>query len=254
MNNPGFDQTPIARDKELAWLKKRSTRITSSGLAKLNQGGRGKSEIFGKVAIDYIDDIVFQIREGDLIDEVNAWQMDFGKDNEPLAINWLRENFMEEIKSGLTDFGDEILFMCPSESFGDSSDALAYQNDEVIAWVEIKCPANKKKACNLTLPTVTLADVVDEYRDQFIGHFIGNPECDKGWYVIYNAHVNTLTGKPYNRGVRFILNRADFEPSITLMEEKIEKVYRFILECVAGKYKPEQVNDWWNLQTQQEQP
>lgn len=246
MSEVEYDQAPTQRDLELEWKKKRATRITSSGLAKLNTGGRGKSEFFGKTAIDYIDDIVFQIRENDLIDEPSAWQMDFGKDNEPLALNWIRENFMEEVKSGATDFGD-ILFMCIGDHFGDSPDGLVYQNDELIAWLEIKCPANKKKACNLTQPNVTLADVVDEYRDQFIGHFIGNPECDFGWYVIYNAHTNELTGKPYNRGVRFVLRREDFEPSISIMEEKIYRVYQFIKLCVAGEYKPEQINEWWVL-------
>jgi len=242
-----YDQLPTQRDRELEWKKRRATRITASGLKKLNTGGRGKNEVFGKTAIDYIDDIVFQIRENDLIDEVEAWQMDFGKDNEPLLFNWLRENFMEEIKCGATDFGD-VLFMYIGEHFGDSPDGIAYQADEPIAWIEGKCPANKKKACNLTLPTTTLADVVDEYRDQFIGHFIGNPNVDLGWYVIYNAHTNELTGKPYNRGVRFILRREDFEPSITQMERKIEKVYEFIKLCVIGEYKPEDVNEWWNLQ------
>jgi len=244
--NPEYDQQPTGRERELAWLKKRSTRITASGMKKMNTGGT-KGRLFGDTAIGYIEDIVIQIIEGDLIEsteKAEIWQMQFGKDNEPLAVNWFRENFMEELKCGTTDFGD-ILFMCLGDHFGDSPDGLVYQDGELIGWCEIKCPANKKKAIKLTRPTVTLADVVDEYRDQFIAHFIGNPECDLGYYVIYNAHVNELTGKPYNRGVRFILKREDFEPSITQTERKIEKVYRFILECVAGKYKPKDVNEWW---------
>lgn len=247
MNSIETDQQPTAHDRELAWLKKRSSRITASNLKKLNTGGT-KGRLFGDTAIGYIEDIVMQIQEGDLIEaeeKATIWQMQFGKDNEPLALNWLRENFMEEVKSGTTDF-DEILFLCPSEGFGDSPDTLIYENDEV-NWCEIKCPANKKKAIKLTKPEITLADVVDEYRDQFIGHFLGLPNSEKGYYVIYNAHINSFTGKPYNRGVRFILNRADFEPSITLMEAKIEKVYRFILECVAGKYTADQVNEWWGV-------
>ena len=244
-NNIDVDQQPTANDKELAWLKKRSTRITASGLKKLNTGGT-KGRLFGDTAIGYIEDIIIQIQENDLIEaeeKAEVWQMRFGKDNEPLAINWLRENFMEEIKCGATDFGD-ILFLCPSESFGDSPDALVYENDEV-SWCEVKCPANKKKAIKLTKPEVTLADVVDEYRDQFIGHFLGLPNSDKGYYVIYNAHMNQFTGKPYNTGRRFILRREDFEPSITLMEAKIEKVYRFILECVDGKFNAQDINEWW---------
>lgn len=242
------DQLPTAKDRELAWLKRRSTKITASGLQKLNTPGT-KGRLFGDTAIGYIEDIVMQIQEGDLIesqDKASVWQMQFGKDNEPLAVEWIRDNFMEEFRSGTTDFGD-VLFMCIGEHFGDSPDGLIYNDDELVAWGEIKCPANKKKAIKLTKPSVTLADVVDEYRWQFIGHFIGNPNVDIGWYVIFNAHVNELTGKPYNRGRRFILHRKDFEPSISLTEAKIEKVYQFILLCVKGEYKPEQINEWWAI-------
>ena len=239
-----YDQKPTTADRELKWKIERSKRITASGLAKLNTPGRSKGELFGKTAIDYIDDIVFQIRENDLVDDVDAKAMDFGKDNEVYAFAWLKENVMDEVKAGSTDFGDEILFMRIGDHFGDSPDGIAYRNEEPIAWIEIKCQYNKKKAANLTLDTVTAADVVDEYRDQFIGHFIGNPNLDEGWYVIYNAHLR-LDGTPYNRGRIFVFNRKDFEPSISLMEAKIEKVYRFILLCVEGKFKPEDVNSWW---------
>ena len=161
MKKPEYDQTPTQADIELAWKIKRSSRITASGIAKLMTGGRGKSEEFGKTAMDYIDDIIFQIRENDLVGETDVWQMQFGKDHEEDAIHWLRENFMEEIKHGSTDFGS-VLFMEVGDYFGSSPDAIAYSNDEPIAWVECKCPANKKKACNLTLPSVRKEDVIDE--------------------------------------------------------------------------------------------
>jgi hypothetical protein len=247
MSRIEVDQQPTQKDRELAWKQKRATRITSSNIAKLMTPGRGKGETFGKTAIDYIDDLVFQIRENDLIDQVDAWQMQFGRDNEPLAFEWLRDNFMEEYKCGATDFGDDILFLCPSIAFGDSPDGIAYVDDEPHAWVEVKNPANKKKACNLTLNSVKVEDVVDEYRWQFIGHFLGSCNLDYGHYIIYNSHINELTGKPYNRGRRFILHRKDFEPSISITEKKIEKIYEFILLCVKGDFKPEQVNEWWAI-------
>lgn len=244
MNKVEYDQKPTAQDRELKWKIERSTRITASGLAKLNTPGRGKGELFGKTAIDYIDDIVFQIREGDLIDEIDARATDWGKDNEVYAFAWLKENVMDEVKSATEDFGDDILFMKVGDHFGDSPDGLAYRDGEPFAWIEIKCPYNKKKAANLTLPTVTEADVVNEYREQFIGHFIGNPNVDEGWYVVYNAHIRE-NGTPYDRGRIFVFHRKDFEPSISLMEAKIEKAHRFVLLCVAGEYKPEDINSWW---------
>lgn len=248
--NVEYDQQSTARDRELAWKLERSKRITSSGLKKLNTSGT-KGRLFGDTAIGYIEDIVMQIQEDDLIeaeDKATVWQMQFGNDNEPLAFNWIRENFMETVKCGTTDFSD-ILFIRKNQSFGDSPDGLVYDSDDYpTAWVEVKCMANKKKAIKNTRSTTLLSDVVDEYRDQIIGHFIANENVDQGWLVLYNAHIRA-NGKPYNTGLRFVINRSDFEPSITLTEKKIERVYQFILECVAGKYKPEDVNEWWNLTT-----
>ena len=106
--------------------------------------------------------------------------------------------------------------------------------------------ANKKKAIKNTKPTTLLSDVIDEYRDQIIGHFIADDSIDQGWLVLYNAHLRA-DGKPYNTGRRFILHRKDFEPSISQTESKIEKVYQFILLCVKGEYKPEQINEWWAI-------
>jgi hypothetical protein len=243
---PEFDQQPTIQDKELKWKIERSTRITASALKKLNTPGRGKGILFGKVAVDYVDDIVFQIREGDLIDEVEAKAFDWGHDNEVYAVEWLRNNVMQVVKSATEDFGDEILFMKIGDHFGDSVDGLVYETEDSdpFAWLEIKNPINKKKACNLTLESVTAADVVNEYSDQFIGHFIGNPNVDVGWYLIYNAHTK-LDGTLYDRGRLFIFKREDFEPSISLMEKKIERVYKFILLCVEGKFKPSDINAWW---------
>lgn len=247
MTKPEYDQQPTQQEIELAWKIKRSSRITASGIAKLMTGGRGKLEEFGKTAMDYIDDIVFQIRENDLVGETDAWQMQFGKDHEEDAVHWLRENFMEEIKHGANDFGS-VLFMEVGDYFGSSPDGIVYSGDDAIAWLEIKNPANKKKACNLTLPSVRLTDVIDEYKWQFIGHFIACENLDYGWYVIFNAHTNEITGEPYNRGVRFILNRSDYEYEIEQTEAKIAKVYEFIKLCVAGLQKVENINAWWATQ------
>ena len=151
---------------------------------------------------------------------------------------------MYDVKSAINDFGDDILFIKIGDHFGDSPDGLAYINDDPFAVIEIKCPSNKKKAANQTLEKTLASDVVNERRHQIIGHFIGNPNIDEVWLIIYNAHIRS-NGIPYNRGRIFVFNRKDFEPSISLMEAKIEKVYRFILLCVEGKFKPEDINSWW---------
>jgi hypothetical protein len=244
MKKHEYDQQTTQQERELAWKIKRSSRITASGIAKLMTGGRGAANEFGKVAMDYIDDIVFQIRENDLVGEIDAWQMQFGRDHEEDAVHWLRENFMEEIKHGASDFGS-VLFMEVGDYFGSSPDGIVYSNDEPISWLEIKVPANKKKACNLTIEGVLPSDVVDEYKWQFIGHFIANPNLDYGWYVIYNAHNNEITGEPYNRGRVFLIERENLANEIEATEAKIARVYEFIKLCVAGLQKVENINAWW---------
>ena len=107
-----MDQQPTQLERELAWKIKRSKRITSSCISKLNKGGKGADKIFGLTAIAYINQIITQIKESDLMDETERgviWQMQFGRDHEEEAIHWIRENFMDEDKSGTTDFDDILL-------------------------------------------------------------------------------------------------------------------------------------------------
>lgn len=232
---------------EQKWLIDRSSRITSSNIVKLFMKGTKKAA-FGKVAIAYIDDIIFQIRRGDLVDQVDAWQMNFGKENEPLAIEWLKDNCgMDEIIHAISEDGVITFKKALGECFGDSPDYFVKNSDGVIYAVgEIKCPANKKKACN-AIDKWTREGCVNEYRHQFVGHFIGSPEVNELHYTVYNAHANKITGKYYNEGVTFIYTRKEFEGLIDQAEYRIPRVYEFIKLCLEGHQEVEEINDWWKF-------
>jgi hypothetical protein len=238
------DWEEIDDERELEWLIDRSTRITSSNIHKLKMKGRGVR--FGKVAIGYIAELVFQIKRGDLIDSKDAWQLRFGKDNEPLAIRWLRARCgMDSIKSGTND-GDKILFRKElGEAFGDSTDYDVHNFEGIhYAIGEIKIPANKVKACD-AIDNWTRESCVGEYCDQFSGHFIAAPWISELHYTVYNAHRNKLTGKYYDEGVTFIYTRDEFQGLIDENKYLIPRVHEFVLLCVKRLYVPEDINKWW---------
>lgn len=231
-------------ERELKWLIDRSSRITSSNIHKLHMKGKGVR--FGKVAIGYIKQLVFQIRRNDLVDETDAWQLRFGKENEPLAVRWLRARCgMDTIKSG-TDDGSDIMFRkALGDSFGDSIDYDIYDSNGFhYAAGEIKCPANKEKACN-AIDEWTRESCLKEYRDQISGHFIAAPLVNEIHLTIYNAHKNKLTGRYYDEGVTFIYPRKEFQGRNEENEYLIPRIHEFILLCVDKKYVPEDINKWW---------
>ena len=235
-------------EREIKWFTERASRFTSSSVLKLFAKGKGKVK-FGKTAIDYIDDIVYQIESGNLIDEIKAYALQWGNDNEPNAISWLQDNYagMYEVKSCTYDF-DEIVFRkALGDAFGDSLDGLVYDGDKEIAWVEIKCPVNSKKAWQLTNKPYTKADVVDEYKYQLACHFIGSPHLDKGWYVVYDGHEDK-DGVSRDKAKVWEFERHEFTGLIKEIEARIEMCYKFVLLCVKGIYKPEEINEWWDVQ------
>lgn len=231
---------------EQKWMIDRSSRITASNIAKIFMKGKGKANVFGKTAISYIGDLLFQIRRNDLIDPVDVYQMNFGKENEPLAIDWLQENSgMDEVIHAVNEAGEVTFKKALGDSFGDSPDYFVKNSDGVIYAVgEIKCPANKRKACD-AIDEWTRESCVNEYRHQFAGHFIGSPEVKELHYTVYNAHKNAITGEYYNEGVTFIYTRKEFQGLIDQAEYRIPRVHEFIKLCLAGHQKKEDINAWW---------
>lgn len=196
--------------KEEKWKKERIGKITSSQFPKLMKKGRGAGEIWGSVAKTELYAVRYEMRTGVEPPEQFNKYFDHGKENETLAIEWMRQNFIQDIKHCTDDF-DEIVFRCPIEGVGDSPDALMYNakgEEEVV--VEIKCitkiaKIEEGRECK---------EIHDkhEYYWQFLGHFIGSPHIDKLLYLEYDAfsddaHYLWMHRKDHQKNIEILTER-----------------------------------------------
>lgn len=209
--------------KEFEWKEKRRGLITASVLPDLMKAGKGTP--FGKAAIDAMFAIRYERRTGLIRENGSAKAFEWGHDNEPLAVEWLRNQLMNTIESCSTDFED-IVFNEPFEGFGDSPDAYVYDATEcnVSALVEVKCPISQGKIESLQL--LKEIDEKDEYYYQFIGHFLGQPDVNLLYYVIYDGYTNT--------GRLLEMNRADHASNIQKAYDRVRLCHEIINESLRS--------------------
>jgi len=208
--------------KEYEWREKRRGKITASVLPDLMQAGRGK--IFGTKAIEAMFAIRYERRTGIVRESTSSKAMDWGNQNEPLAVEWLRSQFMQHIESCSHDCED-IVFNEPLPGFGDSPDAYMYDFEGVRdAVIEIKCPISQSKIEALQLLKSVTKDT--EYYWQFIGHFIGSPDVDTLYCAIYDAYRN--------RGQILEMKRADHVEAIQEATERIRLCNEVIDESLRS--------------------
>ena len=166
----------------------------------------------------------YERRTGTMRENGSNKAFDWGHENEPLAVEWVRSQLMNEIKSCTTDFKD-IVFNEPFEGFGDSPDFYVYGFDgKVIALGEIKCPMSQGKIESLQFGNTI--DEKDEYYWQFLGHFLGRPDVDKLYYVIYDGYTN--------EGRILEMNRADHADNIKKLYDRIRLASEMIDESIRS--------------------
>lgn len=202
------------------WKDRRRGKITSSVLPALMQSGRG--EEFGKQAIREMMFVKYERRTGTVRENVSARSMDWGSNHEAAALQWLKDQFLNEIKSCADDF-EHIVFNEPFYGFGDSPDFYLYDigGGEIIEAVgEVKCPTDQAKIEEL----LDLVEITEkqEYYWQFIGHFIGVPQAKKLLFVIYDGYVND--------GKIIEMHRKDHEKNIDRAITRIMRANRIIDE------------------------
>ena len=211
-----------SEQKEIEWKEKRRGKITASTLPDLMKAGKGCP--FGKAALDAMYLVRYERRTGTMRENGSNKAFDWGHENEPLAVEWVRSQLMNEIKSCTTDFKD-IVFNEPFEGFGDSPDFYVYGFDgKVIALGEIKCPMSQGKIESLQFGNTI--DEKDEYYWQFLGHFLGRPDIDKLYYVIYDGYVND--------GRILEMNRADHVENIKNLYDRIRLASEMIDESIRS--------------------
>lgn len=178
--------TKSPEQKEYEWREKRHGKITSSTLPDLMKVGKGTP--YGKAFFDALYIVRYERRTGVTRDNGACKAFDWGHENEPLAVEWVRSQLMDEVKSCTTDYED-IVFNEPFAGFGDSPDFYVYGSDgEIKALGEIKCPMSQGKI--EALQFFKEITEKDEYYWQFLGHFVGMPTVDTLYYVIYDGYTN----------------------------------------------------------------
>jgi len=235
--------------REEIWKRKRCGRITSSSLKDLMTGGRGKNGAkYGDTAIKYLYEIKRERRTGKPTRQDNGIRnFIFGHENEPMAIAWLRENSMYTIKSCSEDF-DEILFVVPFDGFGDSPDFYVYDSEgNIIAVGEIKCPASEAKFEEMI--DLIKSDVVDEYKEQFTGHFIAHPDVPELWYLVYDGtdeydEYDDRDPLDPSRGLLFTYKRSEFAGLIEEATATIKEADSYVDRCLETGLKVRDINDY----------
>lgn len=239
--------------KRERWLKERYGLVTSSGLAILNTGGRrdltteeieqygGKRKTadveFGQSAINYLYQLKYERRTGIGRSEVSAKNFEWGRENEPVAVAWRREQDMKTILHCSEDF-DEIVFYKPFEGFGDSPDCLIQNaKGETEGVVEIQCSVDQAFIEKVWSDDYSVARA-DKYY-QFLGHFLGCLEAKYIEWLIFDAY--TYQG----RIIR--IDRSEFEPEIAKQKEKIIRASQYVDLCLIDpdKYKLTEINQYY---------
>ena len=111
----------------------RTGKITASMASVILSKGRGKNEIFGKTALTYAQQLAAE-RMGVMYDDIDTWQMEWGRENEPIAASVYAESRKVELwKPGF--------IIHPEYDFiGCSPDFIIRDTFKLI---EIKCPQVK---------------------------------------------------------------------------------------------------------------
>lgn len=239
------DELIVSSEAKLdRWLKERLGKFTSSVLPNLMKSGKGKDAEWGDVSKKVLYGVKYALRTKLLCDQQEFWQMKHGKDNEPRAVEWLRNNHaaiekicggkVEKIEHCSEDFED-IEFLVPFDGFGDSPDVKITFTDGRIWRGEIKCPVGGEKI-EMTLEEKSFHDKM-EYFDQMCGHLIGDPNAEGVLFINYDAYADDAHLIP--------MWRKDVTTQVAAITERIKKAYAYVLLSIKDpeKYKISNINN-----------
>ena len=248
-------------ERERQWKIKRCGIPTSSALERLCSGGRenlkgndliaakvAKSRVtidveFGEVAKGYIRELIRENKRNKPTFHLDNFNFDWGHKQEPMAIAWLRQNTMMDIKSCTEDFS-EIVFNICSCGLGDSPDF--YVGEDV---GEIKCPTSEAKF--EAMLEMDKWQIAEEYSVlQLAGHFIGKPDAKKLYLLVYDGQndddeMDVLSPLAPERGILVEFTREELSEKMAMIEEKVSFVVGFMEKCMMGECKVVDVNKYW---------
>lgn len=217
-------------DREQKWLARRLGKITASELSSITSAS-------GKIIdgnIDYIRSKRFERNHGFAL-PVSSRAMELGKQNEPIAVAWYRENYRFSNIIYSQELPEIPFWENPDiPNFGASPDA--FSSDEIIV-LEVKNVISNGQIEFYFDPSTSFTEkkarVVKEHMDQILGQFVSNPKVQLIRLLKYCAPNDDIIAdldSPMDpwRGIVFEFERRDYLASIDDMAERINLFNAFI--------------------------
>ena len=224
--------------KEYEWHLKKAGYFSASRASDL----LSKSGEWTKGNISYLMEIAYQRKTGRPKPSVSAFSLRAGLENEPIAVEWLRQNTDWIVMHCDTDFDDKI-FEVPFEDvmFGVSPDAFKmsmpvfaqYNNDFkdfIDALIEIKCVIGREREIFYFSDEYTYqekrAEALEEHGDQLAAQLLAYPSVNKIILVKYlpqsdSDEFDTLSTMDASRGLIFEIGRPELSAKIDLYERRL---------------------------------
>lgn len=208
-----------------AWRNKRVGAISASRLPDLMTKGKGVA--WGKTAISYLQEIEMERYFKRVIVNTDAPALRFGRENEPYAVEWLRENVSPDIVWYETDFDEKPFIKVDWANFGATPDTEWVKKQILI---EIKCVYSLLQICNYFSPTrpyeLKRADALAEHREQIAGQFLAKPDIKEIWILKYNPQRDDIdedivSPTDVSRGIIFKFTREEMGIYLDEVKEKI---------------------------------
>lgn len=224
----------INEEKRARWLQARIGYITASGLEKLGEPGKK----IGKTTQSYLYEIQKQRLWGVPEDPVYSRPMSIGIENEPLALEWLRESnqLIGDIVSCSDDYDDIIFKPVDWARFGSSPDSFLMIGGNIKALIEVKCVVGVEKNW-LFSPTVPYqkkrASVFEQHCHQLTGELLSYPEIETIYLLKYLPQIDENRfdmDSPLHprRGILFEYSRLEFGTMFMKSQRRIEFCDKFI--------------------------
>lgn len=231
-------------DENKQWLSERTGYISASRLSDLMTKGRSKDKAWGESAISYLEQLSYERAFGKLYAQnanplsapytgyhTDSAALRFGRENEPYAVEWIRQNLNSKVRYYETDFERKPFCTVPWAKYGATPDCDAPDaNGNPKAIYEIKCTfsdgAVYKYFCPNRSTERKIEDVKKEHLDQILGQFLACPTVEVIFLVKYNPprdeyDWDLMDVTDPQRGCWFIFERAAYQKELEEMKERI---------------------------------
>jgi len=252
--------------KEIDWHIAKAGYFSASRIKNL----MSKSGKFTEGNIDYLYEIQQQRTTKEPEPPIFAKPMQLGIENEPYAIEWVRENTPHRVLHCDKDFRDKIFektdygfgaspdaFIVPAETEFDKDDSgLLYYDSHVIdnisALLEVKCVVGRKECNWYYSPTVPFekkrAGAFGEHREQMAAQLLCYPMVNNIYLLKYRPQIDdnpwdTTDVLAPERGLLFEFTREEFGTYLDEIKERIVFSDNYLKEGLD----PDLINDYYKI-------